>query len=71
METVNTFYTADPFEKRVYTVDEVQDILNISKTSAYILVKSGAFHTVKIGGSYRVSKKSFDAWLEGQKGDGE
>ena len=52
------------YEKRVYTVDEVQDILGVSKTSAYNLVKSGAFHCVKVGGQYRVSKKSFDAWLD-------
>lgn len=52
------------YEKRVYTVEEVQDILDISRTSAYNLVKSNAFHCVKVGGHYRVSKKSFDAWLD-------
>lgn len=52
------------YEKRVYTVDEIQDILGVSKTSAYNLVKSGVFHFVKVGGQYRVSKKSFDAWLD-------
>lgn len=51
-------------EKRVYTVEEIQDILGISKTSAYNLVKSNAFHCVKVGGHYRISKKSFDAWLD-------
>ena len=52
------------YEKRVYTVEEIHDILGISKTSAYNLVKSNAFHCVKVGGHYRVSKKSFDAWLD-------
>lgn len=52
------------YEKRVYTVDEVQDILGVSKTSAYNLVKSGVFRFVKVGGQYRVSKKSFDTWLD-------
>ena len=52
------------YEKRVYTVDEIMDILSIGRNAAYILVKSGEFHTVKIGGQYRVSKKSFDAWLD-------
>ncbi len=51
-----------PFEKRTYTVDEIQDILSISKPSAYNLVKSGLFRYVRIGGSIRVSKKSFDEW---------
>ena len=50
--------------KRVYTVDEIQAILGISKNTAYALVKSGAFHSVKIGGQYRISKKSFDKWLD-------
>ena len=58
-----TVYTPS-YEKRVYTVEEIQDILGISKTSAYNLVKSNAFHCVKVGGHYRVSKKSFDAWLD-------
>mgnify|MGYP001173952911 CR=1 FL=1 len=65
---MNTASTLAPFssdyEKRVYTVDEVQDILGVSKTSAYNLVKSGVFRCVKVGGQYRVSKKSFDTWLD-------
>lgn len=54
------------FEKRTYTVDEIQDILSISKPSAYNLVKSGIFRYVRIGGSIRISKKSFDEWLDQQ-----
>ena len=54
------------FEKRVYTVDEIQDILQISKTTAYNLVNSGVFHSVRIGGQHRISKRSFDAWLDQQ-----
>ena len=69
MEKVSTENTAMQTEKRIYTVEEIQDILGVSKTSAYRLVKSGMFHIVKVGGQYRVSKKSFDTWLEGQEGD--
>ena len=29
-----------PYEKRVYTVDEIQDILGIGRNAAYNLVKS-------------------------------
>ena len=32
------------FDKRTYTVDEIQDILGISRTSAYNLVKKKVFH---------------------------
>lgn len=59
----------DFYEKRVYTVDEVQDILGISKTTAYQLVKSNVFHSVRVGGQYRISKKSFDAWLDKTEDD--
>ena len=52
------------FDKRTYTVDEIQDILGISRTSAYNLVKKKVFHSV--GGSIRISKKSFDEWLDHQ-----
>lgn len=54
------------FDKRTYTVDEIQDILGISRTSAYNLVKKNAFRSVRIGGSIRISKKSFDEWLDQQ-----
>lgn len=45
------------FDKRTYTVDEIQDILGISRTSAYNLVKKKVFHSVRIGGSIRISKR--------------
>lgn len=52
--------------KRTYTVDEIQDILGISRTTAYNLVKTQAFHSVRVGGHIRISKKSFDEWLDKQ-----
>lgn len=55
------------YEKRVYTVDEIQSILGISKTAAYNLVKQGCFHCIRIGRNYRISKKSFDRWLGFQR----
>ena len=41
-------------------------ILGIGRNSAYNLVKSGVFHSVRIGGNIRISKKSFDEWLDKQ-----
>ena len=55
-----------PFIKRTHTVDEIQDILGISRSSAYNFVKQGLFRTVRVGGSIRISKKSFDEWLDKQ-----
>ncbi len=50
-------------QKKTYTIDEVATILNISMKSAYALVKSGAFRYVRAGRAIRVSKESFDRWL--------
>ena len=55
-----------PDEKRTYTVDEIQDILSISRPTAYNLVKKNVFHSVRVGGHIRISKKSFDDWLDHQ-----
>ena len=57
---------AESFDKRTYTVDEIQDILEISRSSAYNLVKKNLFRSVRIGGHIRVSKRSFDEWLDAQ-----
>lgn len=56
--------SAAQFDKRTYTVNEIQDILGIGRSTAYNLVKENHFHSVRIGGTIRISKKSFDAWLD-------
>ena len=50
--------------KRTYTVPEISAILRISRSSAYELCKSTAFQVIHVGKSVRVSKKSFDEWLD-------
>lgn len=54
------------YDKRTYTVDEIQDILGISRTSAYNWSKRIISCCVRIGGTIRISKKSFDEWLDQQ-----
>ena len=49
-----------------YTVEEIAKILGIGRTAAYSLVHSGVFKAVRIGSSIRVSKVSFDDWLDKQ-----
>ncbi|WP_130838488.1 helix-turn-helix domain-containing protein [Lachnoclostridium sp. Marseille-P6806] len=58
--------SGDIIDKRTYTVDEIQDILEISRPTAYGLVKKNLFHSVRIGGHIRISKRSFDEWLDAQ-----
>ena len=49
--------------RKTYKVSEIAEILGIGRTSAYNLVKEKHFKVVKIGASIRISKKSFDEWL--------
>ena len=51
-------------EKKTYTVGEICKMLDISPKVAYALVKSGQFKYVRVGRAIRVSKSSFDSWLE-------
>ncbi|VYT99824.1 helix-turn-helix domain-containing protein [Peptoniphilus gorbachii] len=52
------------FENRTYTVEDISKMLNIGRTSAYNLTKEGHFKIVRIGNIIRISKKSFDEWLD-------
>ena len=52
--------------KRVYTCNEIQNILGVSRTTVYQLIRSKVFNTVRVGGQYQISKKSFDKWLDEQ-----
>lgn len=63
-EAVVSSLSQSKSEKRTYTVFEIQGILGISKTTAYNLIKSNVFHSVRVGGHIRISKKSFDEWLD-------
>lgn len=53
-------------EKRTYSVQEIAEILQISRSMAYNLCKQQLFKTVKIGKYVRVCKPSFDEWLDKQ-----
>lgn len=66
----DTFRQTETY-RRAYTVDDIQHILKVSKTTVYELLKSKKFHSVRVGGQYRISKKSFDNWLDGEKGGSE
>jgi len=50
--------------KRSYSVAEIQQILGISRPTAYNLIKQNLFQSVHTGGNIRIIKASFDAWLD-------
>lgn len=56
--------TVNEAEKRCYTVKEIQEILGIRRPTVYELLKKNEFRWIQIGTKYRISKKSFDGWLD-------
>lgn len=63
-ENNETYAVQVTTSKRTYTVPEIADILRISKSNAYELCKKAEFQVIHIGKSVRVSRKSFDEWLD-------
>ena len=57
------------YEKRTYSVSEIQDILEIGRNAAYDLVKKGCFSTVKIGGIIRMVLDRFMGEIEDKSKD--
>ena len=50
-------------EITVYTLDEVADILKVTKRTLYTYVKEGKLPAVKMGKYWRVSKESLQAFI--------
>lgn len=54
-------------EQQIYTIDEAASILKVSRTTIKRLIKANKFKYHMIGGHYRISKRSFNKWLEGDE----
>ena len=50
----------------VLTPMDIAAVLGISRNTAYELIHSEDFHILRVGKQYRVSRKRFLTWLEGQ-----
>ena len=48
---------------KVYTLDEVADILKVTKRTLYNYVKAGKLPAVKMGKYWRVSEESLQAFI--------
>ena len=51
------------YDNGTYTVKDIMAILNIGRNKAYELVSKNYFSHVRVGTAIRISKKSFDKWL--------
>ena len=66
MKSLTATSQEDPSVAKTYRVEDIAKILDIGRSSAYNLVREGHFKTVRIGTAIRISRKSFDEWLESQ-----
>lgn len=51
----------------ILTINDIQNILKISRTKAYSLLKLPGFPFFRIGKSIRIRKRDFEIWLNNQK----
>lgn len=56
--------TKEAPHKTSYSVAEIQQILGISRPTAYNLIKRNGFQSIRTDKGIRVIKTSFDAWLD-------
>lgn len=54
------------FSKKSYSVEEVQEILGITRQTVYKLIKQGCFEAIRLENGYRIIKASFDKWLDNE-----
>jgi excisionase family DNA binding protein len=52
----------------IYTVKDIQNMLRVSRQTAYDLCNSGKIKTLRVGTSIRVTREAFEEYLN-QSGD--
>ena len=48
---------------KVYTLEEIAEILHVTRRTLYTYIKEGKLRAVKVGKSWRVTQKSLDEFL--------
>ncbi|MFC0417722.1 helix-turn-helix domain-containing protein [Cytobacillus solani] len=51
----------------VLTPKHIQEILGIGRRTTYEMMENPPFHVAKVGKLYKVSKKTFFNWLDGDQ----
>ena len=51
-------------EIKVYTLEEVMDVLKVSKRTIYNYIKADQLKAIKVGREWRVTEKALAAFLE-------
>ncbi|MEH7526465.1 DNA-binding protein [Bacillus sp. JJ1503] len=50
----------------VLTPNHIQEILGIGRRATYEFLQNPPFHVVRVGRLFKISKKSFFKWLDGE-----
>lgn len=50
---------------KTYTVDQVAELLGLSRGVTYAHVRSGAIPAIRLGRRWLVSRERFHTWLDG------
>ena len=56
--------------KKVYTLEEVMEILQVSRRTIYNYIKADQIKAIKVGREWRVTEKALAAFLETGTEDG-
>jgi excisionase family DNA binding protein len=56
---------------KTYTVDEVADILKVHTRTIYRMLERGEMRGFKVGTAWRVSQESLDAFMRGERPEGD
>lgn len=57
-------YSNQPYrDVKTYSVQDIAEILRISRSKAYELCMNPEFKVIRLGRTIRISKQSFDEWL--------
>lgn len=58
--------TVAPAMKILYRAEEAAEIMSISRTAVFGLIRAGELHTVKIGGRRRIPRSSIQDYVARQ-----
>lgn len=48
---------------KIYSIDEVKDLLRVTRRTVYSYIKDGKLHATKIGKYWRVTEKNLEDFL--------
>lgn len=63
MPTASSTLTPVVQDIRCYTIEDLMAMLILSRPTVCRLLKQNEFRWFKVSGTYRISKASFEAWL--------